>query len=61
MDNHQMPLGFGFALAQNPDAMKKFSALPEARQEQLLRQARAVSSKREMQSLVNGLTVEQGN
>ena len=56
MDATQMPLGFGFALAQDPDAMKAFSGLSEARQNEILRQARSVSSRQEMRSLVSSLS-----
>ena len=58
MDQNGMPLGFGFALAQNPEAMKNFSNLPEARKNEILRQAHSISSKGEMQSLVNSLTMQ---
>ena len=56
MDKNELPLGFGFALAQNPEAMRKFSSLPDAKRSEILEKARAVSSKGEMQSLVNGLS-----
>ena len=53
-----MPLGFRFALAQNPEAMKKFSSLSQEQQSELIQKARAVSSKREMQALVHSLSVQ---
>lgn len=56
MDKNDLPLGFAFALAQNPDAMKNFSNLPEAKQSEFLQRAHSVSSKSEMQSLVNDLS-----
>ena len=56
MDTHDLPLVFGFALVQNPDAMQRFAKLSEARQAAILRQAQAVTSKAEMQALVNGLS-----
>ena len=56
MDRTDLPLGFGFALAQNPEAMKHFSALSAPQQEELLQQARAVRSKAEMHSLANSLS-----
>lgn len=56
MDTHDLPLGFGFALVQNPDAMQRFAKLPEDRQAAILQQAQAVTSKAEMQALVNGLS-----
>ena len=55
MDKQEMPLGFGFALAQNPAAMKNFSNLPQAKQSEILQKAHSVSSKQEMQLLVNDL------
>ncbi|MBQ4598844.1 MAG: hypothetical protein IJB19_02920 [Clostridia bacterium] len=58
MDNNEMPLGFGFALAQNPKAMEKFSNLSEAEQTAILQKAHAASSKTEMQSLVNTLSAQ---
>lgn len=56
MDKNDLPLGFSFALAQNPDAMQVFSNLPEAEQHAILQRAHTVSSKGEMQSLVNSLS-----
>lgn len=56
MDRNELPLGFSFALAMNPDAMQKFSNLPESRKSEVLDKARNVSSKSEMQSLVDGLS-----
>lgn len=56
MDRNDLPLGFSFALAQNPAAMKKFSNLSASGQAEILQRAHAVSSKDEMQSLVNELS-----
>lgn len=58
MDKGDLPLGFAFALAQNPDAMKQFSSLTEAGQAEVLQRAHGVASKKEMQSLVNDLTTQ---
>lgn len=58
MDHNDLPLGFGFALAQNPEAMKTFSGLPESKRSEILQKARNVSSKGEMQSLVNTLSAQ---
>ena len=55
MEGEDLPLGFSFALAQNPDAMKAFSNLSKQAQTEILQRAHAVSSKGEMQSLVNSL------
>ena len=53
-----MPLGLGMALAQNPEAMDSYTRLSEQEREALVTQAKAVTSKQEMQELVNGLTVK---
>lgn len=58
MDRNEIPLGFGFALAQNPEAMKNFSKLSQAKQFEILQKAHSVSSKTEMQSLVNSLNTQ---
>ena len=55
MDREDLPLGFAFALGQNPEAMKRFSNLPPSRQSEILQRAHNVSSKDGMQSLVNSL------
>ena len=55
MDQNDLPLGFAFALAQRPEAMQTFSNLPAAKQSEILQRAHDVSSKAEMQSLVNSL------
>ena len=57
MENN-LPLGFSFALAQNPEAMKAFSSFPEEKQTEILNRAKSVVSKSEMQELVNGLPAQ---
>lgn len=56
LNRNDLPLGFSFALAQNPEAMKTFSNFPEGRQREILQKAHTVSSKKEMQSLVDSLS-----
>ncbi|MBP3305814.1 MAG: hypothetical protein J6L24_07580 [Oscillospiraceae bacterium] len=56
MNRNELPIGFGFALAQDPDAMIKFSNLPDASRSEILRRARSASSEQEMRSLVNELS-----
>ena len=56
MEHGELPLGFGFALAQDPGAMERFAALTEAERQAYLDRARAVSSKGEMQALVSQLS-----
>ena len=57
MDRTELPLGFSFALALNPEAMKNFSNMTQENQSEVLQRARSVSSKGEMQSLVNELAM----
>jgi len=54
-DKGGVPLGFGMALAQNLDALEKFSQLTKSQQQEYIKGAGKVSSKQEMQSYVNGL------
>lgn len=58
MEKGDVPLGFGFALAQDPGAMERFAALSEAERKAFLNRARAVSSKGEMQALVSQLSAQ---
>lgn len=58
MEQNNLPLGFSFALAQNPDAMQVFSNLSESKQQEILQKSHAVSSKDEMQALVNSLSAQ---
>lgn len=57
LDRTELPLGFSFALALNPEAMKNFSNMTQENQSEVLQRARSVSSKGEMQSLVNELAM----
>ena len=57
MENN-LPLGFSFVLAQNPEATKVFSSFPEEKQTEILNRAKSVVSKSEMQELVNGLSAQ---
>lgn len=53
--NKDLPLGFGMALAQQPDAMKKFSNMTEDEQNIILSEIHNINSKQEMQSFVSRL------
>ena len=57
MDRNEMPLGFGFALAQDPQAMENFARLSDEKRAEILRQACLAASRQEMQALVRGLSV----
>ena len=58
MKQNEVPLGFGFALAQDPEAMQKFASLPEQKRQEILQKAQNVSDKNEMQKLVHDLTAQ---
>lgn len=50
-----LPMGFGMALTQNPQAMNYFSALPEEERRRIVDGTHAIRSKSEMQAYVNAL------
>lgn len=52
MEPYEIPLGFGMALAQNPEAMLKFAALSEPKKREIIHGTHAVSSKEEMRQYV---------
>ena len=58
MINADLPLGFGMALAQHPQAMDRFVHMTDREQEQILSQIHNINSKEEMQSFVARLTQE---
>lgn len=58
MDQNDLPLGFSFSLAQHPDAMQVFSNLSDVKKAEILQKAHSVSSKAEMQALVNSLSAQ---
>ncbi len=51
----ELPLGLGLAMAQKPEAMERFAALPEAERQALVDQARGARTKQEMRSCVDQL------
>ncbi len=55
MNSKDLPLGFGMALAQNESAMKRFEGMSEAEKQGIIQKAKAVSSKREMRAIVDGI------
>lgn len=52
MENMEMPIGLGMALAQNPDAMQRFARLSEQRQREIIDGTHAVRSKEQMRQYV---------
>lgn len=55
MESNSLPLGFGMALMQNEEAMRKFESMSETQKLAVIRQTHQVRSKREMQQLVSNL------
>ncbi len=55
MNNIEMPVGLGMALAMNPEAMERFSALSEQQKQQVINGTHAVKSRREMQQYVQNI------
>ena len=55
MTTKDLPLGFGFMLAQNPLAMQIFSQFSQNKQSEILQQTHSAASREEMQLLVNEL------
>lgn len=55
MKHYEMPLGLGMALAQNPEAMQKFSNLTESKKQEIIQGTHAVTSKAEMKQYVENI------
>ena len=51
----ELPLGLGLAMAQRPEAMERFAALPEAERQAVVDQARGARTKQEMCACVDRL------
>lgn len=55
MDFYKVPIGFGMALAMNPNAMNAYSAMTEQQKQDILNKAHNARSEREMHDLVNAI------
>ncbi len=55
MERGEMPVGLGMALAQDPEAMKKFAMLSSTEQEKIAAEIQDIHSKQEMHQYVNDL------
>lgn len=51
----EVPMGFGFALIKNEDAMRRYSQLSESEKEEILMKCKDAKSKKEMQKIVDEL------
>lgn len=50
-----LPLGLGFGLAMNEEAMTSFASMNDAEKKQVIEAARGVASKEEMHELVSNI------
>ncbi len=55
MKHDELPVGFAMALAQNPEAMQKFSNLSEDKKQRIIAATHSVKSKDEMHRFVSSL------
>ena len=55
MENYEMPIGLGMALAMNPEAMQKFASLPENKKQEIINGTHSVTSKEEMRQYVESI------
>ncbi len=55
MDYYKVPIGFGMALAMNPDALNAYSAMNETEKQNILIKAHNAGSEREMHQIVNSI------
>lgn len=51
----ELPMGFGMALMQNPDALHYFESLNDDQKKAVLNETHGISSKNEMQQFVQSL------
>ena len=54
-NREEMPLGLGFGLAKNNEAMDHFSNLSDTEKKQVIEAARMVQSKKEMNHLIQSI------
>lgn len=55
MENYEMPIGLGMALAMNHEAMQKFASLPESKKREIINVTHSVSSKAQMRQYVDNI------
>lgn len=55
LGDNEIPIGLGMALAENANAMEKFSNMEKAEREEFVNRSRSVNSKQEMRNLVSSL------
>ncbi len=55
MDFYKVPIGFGMALAMNPNALNAYSSMTEEQKQAVLNKAHEASSQQEMHKIVNSI------
>ena len=55
MNNIELPLGLGMALAMNSEAMERFAQLSPAHKQEIINGAHSVKSKSEMRQYVENI------
>lgn len=55
LDDHNVPIGFGLALAQNLTAMNHFANMDKASQQAVIEHTHHIHSREEMHEFVNNL------
>lgn len=55
MENQDMPMGFSFSMFANEKALDHFAKMNEEERTRVIEQARNVTSKREMEQLIQRL------
>lgn len=58
MEQHEIPIGLGMALAMRPDAMEKFASLSAAQKQEIINGTHSISSKDEMRQYVDKILSE---
>lgn len=58
MNPNELPLGFVMSLAQNPEALNKFTSLSESKQQEIINATHNINSKNEMREFVNKIVKE---
>ncbi|MDD3394891.1 MAG: hypothetical protein PHG19_09665 [Anaerotignum sp.] len=55
LNDKEIPIGLGMALAQNMDAMQAFASMDERTRSHVIERSHHAQSKNDMQSIVNDL------
>lgn len=56
VNNPEMPLGLGMALAQNLDAMNLFASMTKEQQQRIIEHTHTINSKQEMNAFVQSIS-----